>query len=207
MEGARPATAEELPRCAELLAAALQEATPRAPGTGWLRSSGLLATLLPVTLLPAVEPGVREGGHPAGTTAPRGHPPDVDGLARWAVGEDHTLLAGLFDDVVVGVAAGRVDPGRIHLDRIDLDRIDPGRIGPGRIGLDRVGTVEACYVEPEARGVGVGTALLTALLEWFTARRCIAVDALALPGDRSTKQLLESAGFKTRLLVLRRPLR
>ncbi|HUZ10473.1 MAG TPA: GNAT family N-acetyltransferase [Acidimicrobiales bacterium] len=92
-----------------------------------------------------------------------------------------TLLVGTIDDVVVGLAAGTVVSG---------DRT--------------VGRIECCYVEPAARGVGVGSGLVTALVAWFGERECSDVDALALPGDRSMKQLLEATGFKTRLLVLHR---
>ncbi len=41
---------------------------------------------------------------------------------------------------------------------------------------------------------------------WCTAMDCTDVDALALPGDRPTKQRLEAAGFTARLLTLSRRL-
>jgi GNAT superfamily N-acetyltransferase len=106
-------------------------------------------------------------------------------LAAWsAPGEDRTLHVGTFDGAVVGLAAGVID----------------------RTGASALGRIECCYVEPEARAVGVGASLTGALMAWFSAKGCSEVDAIALPGDRSTKQLLEAAGFKTRLLVLRRSL-
>lgn len=122
----------------------------------------------------------------------RGGPDLLDGrggtsspVGDWtAPGSDRVLLAGLFDGQVVGVAAGHTEPDRGGL----------------------LGVVDCCYVEPPARQVGVGGALAGSLMEWFTDRGCAGVDALALPGDRSSKQLLESCGFKTRLLVLRRRL-
>jgi GNAT superfamily N-acetyltransferase len=107
-------------------------------------------------------------------------PPDAD-PSFWLDQPDRVLLVGLFDEVVVGLAAGRV-------------------------AVDRIGHVDCCYVETGARGVGVGESLIGGLLGWFGERGCAGVDALALPGDRSTKQLLESAGFKARLLVLHRRL-
>jgi GNAT superfamily N-acetyltransferase len=91
------------------------------------------------------------------------------------------LLVGTIEDAVVGLAAGTIAAGE-----------------------GATGRIECCYVEEAARGVGVGTALVLALLEWFDGRGCRGVDALALPGDRSMKQLLEATGFKTRLLVLHR---
>ena len=106
--------------------------------------------------------------------------PDADPTS-WLDQPDRVLLVGLFDEVVVGLAAGRV-------------------------AVDRIGHVDCCYVETGARGVGVGESLIGGLLGWFGEQGCTGVDALALPGDRSTKQLLENAGFKARLLVLHRRL-
>jgi hypothetical protein len=48
--------------------------------------------------------------------------------------------------------------------------------------------------------------MVGSLVDWFAAHGCTDVDAVALPGDRSSKQLLESSGFKARLLVLHRSL-
>ena len=61
-------------------------------------------------------------------------------------------------------------------------------------------------METGARGVGVGTALMEAAVDWCTESGCADVDALALPGDRTTKQRLEAAGFTARLLTLSRRL-
>ncbi len=109
-------------------------------------------------------------------------PPDL--VSRWCQDNYSILLVGTYDEVVVGLAAGTLST----------------------LGERRVGRVECCYVEPEARAVGVGGALVDGLVAWFAERGCSDVDALALPGDRSSKQLLESAGFKARLLVLHRSL-
>ena len=58
------------------------------------------------------------------------------------------------------------------------------------------------YVEPAAREVGVGEALMEALVAWATERGCLGVDAVALPGDRQTKNFFEGSGFTARLLVM-----
>ena len=71
---------------------------------------------------------------------------------------------------------------------------------------ERSGRIECCYVEEGARGVGVGTALMESMVAWCSQRACRDVDALALPGDRLSKQRFEGAGFTARLLVLNRPL-
>jgi len=66
------------------------------------------------------------------------------------------------------------------------------------------GVLDACYVEPEARGVGVGRLLLEALLSWLEERGCDGVDGVALPGDRGAKNFYESAGFKARMITMHR---
>jgi GNAT superfamily N-acetyltransferase len=112
-------------------------------------------------------------------------------LSRWSdvgVGaegaEGACLLVGEFEGAVVGVlgvvAAAAADGRR--------------------------GRIECCYVEEAARGVGVGTSLMEAAVSWCVAEGCEEADALALPGDRSTKQRLEAAGFTARLLTLSRRL-
>jgi ribosomal protein S18 acetylase RimI-like enzyme len=78
---------------------------------------------------------------------------------------------------------------------------------PGNAPADPSGRIECCYVETACRGVGVGSALMTAGVEWCEARLCVDIDARALPGDRETKQRLEAAGFTARLLTLNRRLR
>jgi GNAT superfamily N-acetyltransferase len=65
-----------------------------------------------------------------------------------------------------------------------------------------LGVIEDIYVEPEARAVGVGEAMMASALEWFTAEGCKGVDAYALPGDRHTKNFFEESGFSARLLVM-----
>jgi GNAT superfamily N-acetyltransferase len=112
-------------------------------------------------------------------------------LARWGDGAPPAvLIVGEFHEVVVGLAAAVVFERNVTED----DRVQ------------RTGRIECLYVETEARGVGVGSALMAASVDWCRAQGCREVDALALPGDRSTKQRLEGAGFTARLLTLSRRL-
>ena len=65
--------------------------------------------------------------------------------------------------------------------------------------IARHGVVEALYVAPSARRRGVAKAMLRTLLALSGPPR----DAYALPGDRATKSLYESIGWKARLLTMR----
>lgn len=111
-------------------------------------------------------------------------PVDEQWVAEQWIGAQRVLLVGTIDGIVVGVGAGRVTTR----------------------GTERVGTVDCCYVEADARGVGVGSALAVSLVQWFADAGCVGVDAPALPGDRAIKQMFESQGFSARLLVLHRRL-
>jgi GNAT superfamily N-acetyltransferase len=109
-------------------------------------------------------------------------------LARWtdAAPASAVVYVGEFQHAVVGLAAATL-ARRPH-------------------APDLSGRIECCYVEKEARGVGVGTALMDSIVAWCSQRDCRDVDALALPGDRLSKQRFEGAGFTARLLVLNRRL-
>ncbi|HUR48671.1 MAG TPA: GNAT family N-acetyltransferase [Acidimicrobiales bacterium] len=105
--------------------------------------------------------------------------PLVDWLqSRLSVGG---LWAGTIDDTVVGYAVAAIEEARADV---------------------RLARIEALFVEQEARGVGVGAALMSVILEWSAENGCTGVDAWALPGDRSTKNFFEGSGFSARLLTM-----
>ena len=66
--------------------------------------------------------------------------------------------------------------------------------------------IEELYVEPAARQVGVGAALLAPVIDWAIGHGCDGVDALALPGDRATKNFFESHGLVARAIIAHRSL-
>jgi GNAT superfamily N-acetyltransferase len=106
-------------------------------------------------------------------------------LARLLDDDRHLVLVGTLDGAVTGVAVCHHDD---------------------RGGHGRLGSLDACYVEPEARGQGLGGLLLDAAMAWFAAQGCHGVDGVALPGDRAGKNFYEGAGFKARMLIMHRRL-
>lgn len=67
-------------------------------------------------------------------------------------------------------------------------------------------SVDALHVLPDARGVGLGEALMDEVLAWAVAAGAAAVDAVALPGDRVTKNFFERYGLTARALQVHRRL-
>jgi len=66
--------------------------------------------------------------------------------------------------------------------------------------------LEELYVERAARRVGVGEALLQAVIAWAEAGGCTAIDSRALPGSRDTKNFFEGHGMVSRLIVVAKEL-
>jgi ribosomal protein S18 acetylase RimI-like enzyme len=95
------------------------------------------------------------------------------------------VLVGGVDGAVLGYAVARVEPLR---DGSTLARL-----------VDIV-------VEPLAREVGVGEALLDEVLAWAAAQGCRGLDALVLPGNRAAKNFFETAGLTARAIVVHREL-
>ena len=107
------------------------------------------------------------------------------GLDRLLADSRRQVLLGTYDGEIVGLAVGRAE----------------------EVGESTMGVIDACYVELAAREVGVGRALLEALVAWFSAFGCLAIDASALPGDRETKSFFEANGFKGRMITYHRALK
>lgn len=107
------------------------------------------------------------------------------GLAAAVASPDHEVFAGTLDDTVVGYGLVRVE----HL-----------------ADGSTLGVVEDIFVDPGARAVGIGEALMNHMLSWCRARGCFGVDSLALPGDRHTKNFFESFGLVARAIIVHKPL-
>lgn len=112
-------------------------------------------------------------------------------------------LAELPERAAPGWAAAVADPdhvvGLATLDGIVLGYVSAVVSG----GVVRVDTI---WVEPDARELGLGEELLTFAIETGRTRGAQAVEAVVLPGDRSTKNLYERFGIKARSLTVYRRL-
>ncbi len=123
-------------------------------------------------------------------------------LERVAVATDEvrTLWSELLES-----SRGVRGASAIHDDVGDLDNvIEHGCLWVGRddhpVSLAVVdgGIVKILYVTVSQRRRGVGRSTLAALLTQAEAN-----DAWALPGDRASKSLYESVGWRARLLTMR----
>lgn len=97
---------------------------------------------------------------------------------------DAAIVMGLIDGVGVGLLALQVTAG----------------------ARGRVGDVSEIYVQPEARGVGVGEAMLSLALEWCRSFDLAGIGGRALPGDRETKGLFERHRMVARSIEVYRSL-
>ncbi len=111
--------------------------------------------------------------------------PVAPSLAATIDDPDALLVAGTIDDTIVGYAA------------VYIRRLRDG-------GL--LAVLDDLYVEPEARGIGIGEAMMDQVLDWARARGCVGVDSVALPGNRATKNFFESFGLVARAIVVHKSL-
>ncbi len=123
---------------------------------------------------------------------------DERGGAIWAQRETRALpalpsLASALDDPAQLAVAGTIDDVVVGYGVARLDRLRSGRL---------LGVITDLYVEPEARAVGVGEAMIEDLVAWCRRHHCQGVDALALPGNRHTKNFFETFGFTARAIVV-----
>lgn len=97
--------------------------------------------------------------------------------------------------------------------RVAVGMLDQSVVGYGVVRAERLadggllGVVHDLYVEPAARGLGVGEALMNHLMDWCRSAGCFGVDSVALPGDRETKNFFESFGLVARAIIVHRSLK
>ncbi len=94
---------------------------------------------------------------------------------------EYRVLVATIDATVVGYAVAR------------LERLTDGSV---------LGVIDDIFVEEGARQVGLGELMINELIAWCEERKCIGMDAMALPGHRATKNFFEESGFTARQLVM-----
>ena len=107
--------------------------------------------------------------------------PLEDGLAALLDNADARVLVATIDGTIVGYAVVR------------LEYLADGSI---------LGVIDDIFVEEGARQVGLGELMIDDLMTWCEERKCVGMDAMALPGHRATKNFFEESGFTARQLVM-----
>ena len=107
--------------------------------------------------------------------------PIEEGLERLLDDPDARMVVGTLDGVIVGYAVVR------------LEYLADGSV---------LGVIDDIFVEEEARQVGLGELMIDDLMTWCEERKCVGMDAMALPGHRATKNFFEESGFTARQLVM-----
>jgi ribosomal protein S18 acetylase RimI-like enzyme len=123
--------------------------------------------------------------------------------AREAITDSRGGAALLADRPAVGDwDAALADPGRAvwvaTIDEVVLGVLELRfPLHPGGAG-----EVRQVYVVPGARELGLGDDMLAAAIEATMEAGGVAIEAVALPGDRETKNLFERSGMTARLITV-----
>lgn len=118
--------------------------------------------------------------------------PVADGLAE----PIEASLKGILDDPDSSVVIGSIDA--IPLGFMWMRREE---LLPQADGTD-AGVARLVFVQVEARGVGVGEAMITMLMEEFRGRGIDLFDSHVSPGHRLAKNFFESHGYSARRIVM-----
>ncbi|TML11707.1 MAG: GNAT family N-acetyltransferase [Actinobacteria bacterium] len=150
----------------------------------------------------------------------------VDAVARHAVVEDLTLLRHLADQSRAdrlnergGAVLELLDP-RPVIDHAQLVNPDVllalGLYGDVAFGYahaavcdvddTRIVRMYDVFVEAEARGVGIGEALLELVFAWAQEQHAAGIDSIVLPGNREGKNFFERFGLVARAIHVYRAL-
>jgi GNAT superfamily N-acetyltransferase len=112
--------------------------------------------------------------------------PEAEALGAMLASSDWTLIVGTLDGVAVGFLAWRDEP-----------------LLPQAEGA-RVAAIRYVFTESEARGVGIGEAMVADFFAGAERRGITRFDAHVSPGHRAAKNFFEANGFKARSIVMHR---
>jgi GNAT superfamily N-acetyltransferase len=107
-------------------------------------------------------------------------------LSRMLSAAEWALVMGMLDEVPVGFLAWR--------DEALLPQA----------GGDRVAAIRYIFTDPQARGIGVGEAMMAVYFSGAAERGITRFDAHVSPGHREAKNFFESNRFKARSIVMHR---
>lgn len=110
--------------------------------------------------------------------------PPGDALQALLLDPASLVVMGTIDDVSVGFLWIRAEP-----------------LLP-QAAATQVGAVRLVFVEEEARGVGVGEAMIAMVMDDFRSRGITLFDSHVSPGHRLAKNFFESHGFSARRIVM-----
>ncbi len=117
-------------------------------------------------------------------TAADGLPEPVDEAFTEALDDRDTLVyVGELEGSPLGFVVARLEPLLPH-------------------AQGRVGAIRLVFTEQDAREVGLGAEMLSAVLDELRRRGLALFDAYVLPGHRLAKNFFEAAGFSARSIVM-----
>ena len=102
-------------------------------------------------------------------------------------------LEELLDDPQARVLVATIDGTVVGYAVAHLEQLTDGSV---------LGVIDDIFVEEGARQVGLGELMINDLMAWCEERKCLGMDAMALPGHRATKNFFEESGFTARNLVM-----
>ena len=107
-----------------------------------------------------------------------------------------TAFKGILDDDQSILVIGELDGVPLGFAWAQLTDLLPQAEG------SRVVVVRLIHTEIEARGVGIGEAMVDAVFDHFRPQGITKYDARVSPGHRNAKNFFESHGFKARLITM-----
>ena len=119
------------------------------------------------------------------------------GGALYLVHDSSAFDPALFGEPGALVVMGTIDEIAFGYAVAVEDKLSDGTVLTSLRGL---------YVDPAARELGVGEAMMDLVLAWCLERGSRGIDAIALPGDRATKNFFEGFGLTARAIVVHRAL-
>ena len=107
-------------------------------------------------------------------------------------------LAGILEDPESVLVVGELDGVALGFAWAKLADLLPQADG------DRVAVVRLIHTDADARGVGIGEAMMTLVFDHYRPHGITKWDAIVSPGHRNAKNFFEANGFKARRITMNR---